>query len=166
MEKSSTSPLVRCLDEVPGYEERKNDVVFCGSDAQQHVVFFPGDVQVRSTDFVVGSVRLKTPKNTWSEHKPFNYDVRACNFTPFPISLFFVCALSCLRSVFHGNVILLSSIAQFCFEFFPQSDFLSSFHTDSNFGLNRMQTIAKCLRNSAYSVTLFIWMRHKCNELN
>lgn len=36
---------VRCLDEVPGYEERKNDVVFCGSDAQQHVVFFPGDVQ-------------------------------------------------------------------------------------------------------------------------
>ena len=64
MEKSSTSPLVRCLDEVPGYEERKNDVVFCGSDAQQHVVFFPGDVQVRSADFVVGSVRLKTPKNT------------------------------------------------------------------------------------------------------
>lgn len=29
-----------------GYEKRCNDVVFCGSEGQQHVVFFPGDVQV------------------------------------------------------------------------------------------------------------------------
>lgn len=55
MEKSSTFPLVRCWEDVPGYEDRKNDVVFCGLDAQQHVVFFPGDVQVRWTDFVFGS---------------------------------------------------------------------------------------------------------------
>ena len=31
---------------VVGLEDRKNDVIFCGAEAQQHVVFFPGDVQV------------------------------------------------------------------------------------------------------------------------
>lgn len=50
MDKSSTSPVVPLLN-VPGYEGRKNDVVFCGSEAQQHVVFFPGDVQVSRTNF-------------------------------------------------------------------------------------------------------------------
>lgn len=37
------------LPKVLGYEGRYNDLVFCGSEGQQHVVFFPGDVQVRST---------------------------------------------------------------------------------------------------------------------
>lgn len=45
MEKTSSSPIVR-LHAVAGVEGRNNDLVFCGSDAQQHVVFFPGDVQV------------------------------------------------------------------------------------------------------------------------
>ena len=52
MDKSSTSPVVPLLN-VPGYEGRKNDVVFCGSEGQQHVVFFPGDVQVSPTNFHV-----------------------------------------------------------------------------------------------------------------
>lgn len=52
MEKSSSSPTVRLLD-VRGYEGRSNDVVFCGSEAQQHVVFFPGDVQVRANKLCV-----------------------------------------------------------------------------------------------------------------
>ncbi|XP_048578789.1 mitochondrial protein C2orf69 homolog isoform X3 [Nematostella vectensis] len=30
---------------VQGYDGRKNDLVFCGCEGQQHVVFFPGDVQ-------------------------------------------------------------------------------------------------------------------------
>ena len=45
MEKSSSSPVVT-LQDVPGDDGKKNDLVFCGSEAQQHVVFFPGDVQV------------------------------------------------------------------------------------------------------------------------
>lgn len=56
MDKSSTSPVVPLLN-VPGYEGRKNDVVFCGSEAQQHVVFFPGDVQVSRTNFVTESMK-------------------------------------------------------------------------------------------------------------
>jgi len=52
MDKSSTSPSVR-LPNVLGYKERNNDVVFCGSEGQQHVVFFPGDVQVRPTIFLL-----------------------------------------------------------------------------------------------------------------
>lgn len=44
MDKSSTFPLVRRML-AHGHDGRKNDVVFCGSEAQQHVVFFPGDVQ-------------------------------------------------------------------------------------------------------------------------
>lgn len=45
MAKSSLSPVVPLLN-VVGFDGRKNDVVFCGSEGQQHVVFFPGDVQV------------------------------------------------------------------------------------------------------------------------
>ena len=45
MAKSSISPAVP-LPAVVGFDGRKNDVVFCGSEGQQHVVFFPGDVQV------------------------------------------------------------------------------------------------------------------------
>lgn len=41
MDKSTV--ILRNLE---GYEGRCNDVVFCGSEGQQHVVFFPGDVQV------------------------------------------------------------------------------------------------------------------------
>lgn len=44
MAKSSISPAVP-LPAVVGFDGRKNDVVFCGSEGQQHVVFFPGDVQ-------------------------------------------------------------------------------------------------------------------------
>lgn len=44
MAKSSLSPVVP-LPNVVGFDGRKNDVVFCGSEGQQHVVFFPGDVQ-------------------------------------------------------------------------------------------------------------------------
>ena len=53
MAKSSNSPTVRCFrwPEVEGHQGRVNDVVFCGSEGQQHVVFFPGDVQVRTTRF-------------------------------------------------------------------------------------------------------------------
>lgn len=52
MDKSSTFPLVRRML-AHGHDGRKNDVVFCGSEAQQHVVFFPGDVQVRKTNCVI-----------------------------------------------------------------------------------------------------------------
>lgn len=51
MEKTSSSPIVR-LHAVAGVEGRNNDLVFCGSDAQQHVVFFPGDVQVLVSTFL------------------------------------------------------------------------------------------------------------------
>ncbi|CAH3024269.1 unnamed protein product [Porites evermanni] len=44
MDKSSNSPVAR-LPEVEGLDGRFNDVIFCGSEGQQHVVFFPGDVQ-------------------------------------------------------------------------------------------------------------------------
>jgi len=52
MDKSSTFPLVRRLL-AHGHDGRKNEVVFCGSEAQQHVVFFPGDVQVRKKTCVI-----------------------------------------------------------------------------------------------------------------
>ncbi len=39
------APCVR-LSAVHGHPERTNDVLFCGTEAQQHVVFFHGDVQV------------------------------------------------------------------------------------------------------------------------
>lgn len=52
MDKSSTFPLVRRML-AHGHDGRKNDVVFCGSEAQQHVVFFPGDVQVRKKNCVI-----------------------------------------------------------------------------------------------------------------
>lgn len=39
------APCVR-LPSLAGHEAKKNDVIFCGTEAQQHVVFFPGDVQV------------------------------------------------------------------------------------------------------------------------
>ena len=39
------APCVR-LCGVHGQQERSNDVVFCGTEAQQHVVYFHGDVQV------------------------------------------------------------------------------------------------------------------------
>jgi len=38
------APMVR-IKNVSGYDGKCNDVVFCGEDAMQHVVFFPGDVQ-------------------------------------------------------------------------------------------------------------------------
>lgn len=50
MDKSSNSPIAR-LPEVEGLDGRFNDVIFCGSEGQQHVVFFPGDVQVSTTIF-------------------------------------------------------------------------------------------------------------------
>ena len=50
MDKSSNSPIAR-LPEVEGLDGRFNDVIFCGSEGQQHVVFFPGDVQVSTTNF-------------------------------------------------------------------------------------------------------------------
>lgn len=50
MDKSSNSPVAR-LPEVEGLDGRFNDVIFCGSEGQQHVVFFPGDVQVSTTIF-------------------------------------------------------------------------------------------------------------------
>ena len=50
MDKSSNSPIAR-LPEVEGLDGRFNDVIFCGSEGQQHVVFFPGDVQVSRTIF-------------------------------------------------------------------------------------------------------------------
>ena len=50
MDKSSNSPIARLL-EVEGLDGRFNDVIFCGSEGQQHVVFFPGDVQVSTTIF-------------------------------------------------------------------------------------------------------------------
>ena len=34
------------IKNVSGYDGKCNDIVFCGEDAMQHVVFFPGDVQV------------------------------------------------------------------------------------------------------------------------
>jgi hypothetical protein len=34
---------------------RNNDVIFCGSEAQQHVVFFHGDVQVSPCRLVLTS---------------------------------------------------------------------------------------------------------------
>ena len=49
----SKVPVVR-LEQLRGFESRMNDVVFCGIDALQHVVFFPGDVQVRT----VGILRM------------------------------------------------------------------------------------------------------------
>lgn len=52
MDKSSTFPLVRRIL-AHGHDGRKNDVVFCGSEAQQHVVFFPGDVQVRNATWMI-----------------------------------------------------------------------------------------------------------------
>ena len=52
MDKSSSFPLVRRML-AHGHDGRKNDVVFCGSEAQQHVVFFPGDVQVMKTNCVI-----------------------------------------------------------------------------------------------------------------
>lgn len=36
------------LPNVEGYEGRRNDLIFCGSEGQQHVVFFPGDIQVKT----------------------------------------------------------------------------------------------------------------------
>ena len=51
MDKSSNSPIAR-LPEVEGLDGRFNDVIFCGSEGQQHVVFFPGDVQVSTTIFL------------------------------------------------------------------------------------------------------------------
>lgn len=39
------APSVRLYD-VHSHQGRKNDVIFCGTEAQQHVVFFHGDVQV------------------------------------------------------------------------------------------------------------------------
>lgn len=36
------------LPNVEGYEGRRNDLIFCGSEGQQHVVFFPGDIQVKN----------------------------------------------------------------------------------------------------------------------
>jgi hypothetical protein len=39
------APFVR-LSAVHGHKGRTNDVIFCGTEAQQHVVFFHGDVQV------------------------------------------------------------------------------------------------------------------------
>ena len=39
------APCVR-LCGVHGHQGRSNDVVFCGTEAQQHVVYFHGDVQV------------------------------------------------------------------------------------------------------------------------
>ena len=39
------APRVRLCD-VYGHQGKKNDVVFCGTEAQQHVVYFHGDVQV------------------------------------------------------------------------------------------------------------------------
>lgn len=49
------APSVR-LTSIPGEQGRKNDVIFCGTEAQQHVVFFHGDVQV---ELMV--IQLKTP---------------------------------------------------------------------------------------------------------
>lgn len=43
MDKSTAVVLAN----VEGYEGRRNDLIFCGSEGQQHVVFFPGDIQVR-----------------------------------------------------------------------------------------------------------------------
>ena len=34
-----------CLKKVEGFDGKCNDVVFCGEDAMQHLIFFPGDVQ-------------------------------------------------------------------------------------------------------------------------
>ena len=39
------APFVR-LSAVAGHQGKTNDVIFCGTEAQQHVVFFHGDVQV------------------------------------------------------------------------------------------------------------------------
>ena len=63
MDKSSNSPTVRLLN-VNGYEGRANDVVFCGSEGQQHVVFFPGDVQVRPTKFLFNNSEIIDWKRT------------------------------------------------------------------------------------------------------
>ena len=37
------------LKKVVGFDGKYNDLVFCGEDAMQHVLFFPGDVQVCAT---------------------------------------------------------------------------------------------------------------------
>lgn len=42
-----------CLKKVEGYDGKCNDVVFCGEDAMQHLIFFPGDVQVSDVDLNV-----------------------------------------------------------------------------------------------------------------
>ena len=64
--KSSTFPPVRRV-RAHGYEKRENDVVFCGSEAQQHVIFFPGDVQVRLCDskrfFIFITIHIRVLKN-------------------------------------------------------------------------------------------------------
>jgi hypothetical protein len=48
------APCVK-LSGVHGHPGRNNDVIFCGSEAQQHVVFFHGDVQVSPCRLVLTS---------------------------------------------------------------------------------------------------------------
>ena len=45
-------PLLR-LKKVSGHDGRQNDMIFCGEDAMQHVILFPGDVQVRYITYFV-----------------------------------------------------------------------------------------------------------------
>ena len=69
MDKSSNSPIAR-LPAVEGLDGRFNDVIFCGSEGQQHVVFFPGDVQVSTTIFFFSPVyqHRKISKETITEY--------------------------------------------------------------------------------------------------
>ena len=46
MAGDSPPPMVRLL-KVEGYGAKSNDMVLCGEDAMQHIIFFPGDVQVK-----------------------------------------------------------------------------------------------------------------------
>lgn len=69
MDKSLNSPVAR-VHEVEGLDGRFNDVIFCGSEGQQHVVFFPGDVQVSTTIFFLSHVNQhrKISKETITEY--------------------------------------------------------------------------------------------------
>lgn len=108
MDKSSTSPTVRLIN-VLGYENRGNDVVFCGSEGQQHVVFFPGDVQVRRTNFLFYPKCLHR-KITRAEVKCYCQKLLCvnCLFVFVYGSILRVYA-NCLRA-FHGDV----NIRVFC----------------------------------------------------
>ena len=58
-----------CLKKVEGFDGKCNDVVFCGEDAMQHLIFFPGDVQVSRPylDFTYSNIKL-----TCAVFKPVN----------------------------------------------------------------------------------------------